>query len=32
MQNSPDKLKLAPELLSPEETAQLIANVFQKLG
>jgi len=28
---SPEKLKIVPELLSPEETAQLVAGVFHKL-
>ena len=29
---SPDKLKIVPELLSPEETAQLVGGVFHKLS
>ena len=30
-QYSPGKVKIVPEMLSPEETAMLMANVFQRI-
>jgi hypothetical protein len=30
-QYSPSQIKIVPEMLSPEETAQLMASVFQRI-